>query len=124
MSRWLAYYIPAAGGAPIEYTVSVAGSVTATGALILQANLVFAGSVTPTGALINLAQKILSGSVTPTGVLTNVYNAFITVVGSVTPTGVLTNLFIEGGGAEAAITGVITSVGSYVRSVGRWITKW
>ena len=77
------------------------------------------GSITPVGVLVLQVNKVLGGSITPTGILTTVKNAFISIAGSITPTCAVTNVFQEGSGVVEAGYNILVWIGSYITSGGR-----
>lgn len=52
-----------------EYTQSVAGGITPSGALIKQANKIFSGSLSSSGAISKLVNKSAAGGITPAGAI-------------------------------------------------------
>lgn len=69
-------------------SISLAGSIGPSGALLKQPNKLMGGGITPAGALLKRPGKLLAGALTPSGVLLT--KPFKIFAGSITPTGALT----------------------------------
>jgi hypothetical protein len=94
---------------PSQKTIAVAGSITASGALIKVIPKTFAGSVTASGALLikRVVVRAFAGSIAPTGALIKV--PVKTLAGSLTPVGT----FAKTG--QKVLGGSIAPIGTFTK---------
>lgn len=106
--RWKAFTLaiePVSSGT--EFTQTVTGGLTPTGAGVYQTLKALAGAVTPTGALGPFTTlKGVAGAVTPTGALNK--DTSVSVAGAVTPTGAAIKQ------AQISMAGDVTPTGAIV----------
>jgi hypothetical protein len=98
---------------PSQKTISVGGSITATGTLTKKVPKLFTGSITPTGALtkMRVVVRLFTGSITATGTFIKVpRKAF---AGSITTTGLLVKV------PHKAFSGSITAAGTLKRRTNK-----
>ncbi len=92
-----------------ETQKAIAGLVTPTGAQTRETQTTVAGSVTPTGAILRDIFKIVAGSLTPTGIAAGVRLFFQTLAGAMTPTGAQTRE------TQTSVAGVMAPTGAQTR---------
>lgn len=102
------YYKPA--GATV-YNVTVAGSISASGALIKSPHKNFAGSITPSGVAIKQTAKIFGASITPSGLLVKSPRKVLT--GSISPSGDFAKV------PNKVLTGSISASGALQRNTSK-----
>lgn len=101
---------------PSQQSITVGGSITATGAFIKRVPKIFAGSITATGAFakVKVVTRVFTGSITATGALAR--SATKRMTGSITATGVLKR------NATKRFTGSVTAAGVLKRNAAKVFT--
>lgn len=97
--------------APAPQTISLAGTVTPAGALVLLTRKVMSGSVTSAGLLAQAPTIVRAGVLTSSGLLARATSHFLT--GTLTSSGALTAMFTK------TLTGILMFIGGYAESLRR-----
>ncbi|GIH07419.1 hypothetical protein Rhe02_54860 [Rhizocola hellebori] len=109
-----------------EYTQSVGGSSTPTGAIAKATSRALAGSSTPTATIARSIARTLSGTATATGAITRQISRLLS--GSVTPTGAILKAVSRLLGGSVTPTGAVDSEINVILTgtwhIGRPKTSW
>lgn len=106
---WMPPFTAPAGGT--QYTSTVDGTLTSSGALVNQTGKVLAGALTDSGALVKQTGKVLAGALTDSGAL--VKQTGKVLAGALTDSGALLRQF------GRSLVGTLTDSGALSRQIGK-----